>query len=508
MRIPLLFLALFSAGQLSATDIYVAQNANGNGSGSDANNCKALSKITWSAGNTVHLVGTLNTSFTIGGSGTAGSPITVLFEPGANMTADHWQRAAITVAGSFIVIDGGQNGLITATGQNTTSQVSSHGIAVSQQNNIEIKNLKIVHMYDKTTQADTANNAGTSVSLSYGSNFHVHHCVLADAGAGIFYTYSISPASSNIEFDHNTISDVNWGVGSGSGGENAVVDNFQVHDNDITMPGTIWDDPPNNNHHNGMYIWAAQPNSRVTNLRIFNNYVHGDAGAHATAFIYVSANESGPVCHGLEGVLIYNNLIDMTTHGSTNGGIFPSCTGFGVYNNTIVCSWKGGQGGLGIRQYTGDQPNTEGAIRNNIIYNFITTIYSVGGVTNLTKDHNLENVDPKFVAPNVGDYHLTKTSPAVGKAVDLSQLFTTDLEGSTRKSPWDIGAFAVASSAPNPTPTVPPTPTPVPPTPTPSPRPTATPEPTASPSPVGSTYRTWYDRQAEWIKANPPTPDQ
>jgi hypothetical protein len=512
MRLPLLCLLLF-ASRLIAADVYLAQSATGNGSGSSASNCKAVSGAQWTAGTVNHLVGTITSSITINGSGSSSSPVTLLFEPGANMTADHWNKAAITVGGSFVVIDGGQNGLITATGQNTTSGVSSHGIAVSQQNNLEVKNLKITNMYKKTTVADTANSAGTAVSLSYGSNFHVHDCVLASAGAGIFYTYSITPASSNIELDHNTISDVNWGIGSGSGGANAVIDNFKIHDNDISMPGTIWDDPPNNNHHNGMYIWAAQPGSKVTNLRIYNNYVHGDAGAHSTAFIYVSANESGSVSVGMEGVLIYNNLCVATTGGASNGCIFPSCNQPYVYNNTIVCT-NSSQGGLGIRQYTGNIPGTTATIRNNIIWNWMTTIYTVGGAATLVIDHNLENVDPKFVGAN--DFDLTSGSPAVGKGVDLSSSFTTDIEGVTRKSPWDIGAYAYNGGA-APTPTPPPTPTPVPtpnptptptPTPKPTPTPTPTPNPTPSPTPSGATYRQWLDKQTEWIKANPPTPDQ
>lgn len=57
---------------------------------------------------------------------------------------------------------------------------------------------------------------------------------------------------------------------------------------------------------------------------------------------------------------------------------------------------------------------------------------------------------------------------------------------------------------PSPTPTASPTPsaTATPPVPSPTPTPTASPTPSASP-----TYRKWYDKQAEWLKNNPPTPD-
>ena len=53
-----------------------------------------------------------------------------------------------------------------------------------------------------------------------------------------------------------------------------------------------------------------------------------------------------------------------------------------------------------------------------------------------------------------------------------------------------------------------PTPTPTPaPTPTPTPGPSATPSPTPSPSPTAPTYSNWLNRQSEWIRLNPPTPD-
>lgn len=493
-------LSLILAGRLLAADVYVAQTATGNGSGSDKQNCKAISKAAWGSGTVNHVTGTVTSSITITGPGT------LLFDDGAKMSADHWNKAAITVNADNVVIDGGSNGLIEATGQNSASGVSSNGVAIYQHNNLEVKNLKILNMYKKTVKSDLAHSAGTAVSLSYGSHFHVHDCVLQGQGAGIFYTYSITPASSDIELDHNTISDGNWGIGSGSGGENAVIDNYKVHDNDITMPGPIWDDPNNDNHHNGIYIWAAQPGSKISNLKIYNNYVHGDAGEHSTAFIYVSANEYGPVSVGLEGVLLYNNLIVATTHGASNGCIFPSCNGASVYNNTIVCTDKN-QGGLGIRQYTGSILNTWGKIQNNIIYNWMTTIYSVGGAADLTMTNNLENVDPKFVGPN--DFSPSKGSPAAGKGIDLTKYFTTDIEGVTRNSPWDIGAYVVAGNAPAPTPTPPPTPTPTPtpmPTATPTPRPTPTPTPT--PPPSSQTFEDWIKQQNDWIRANPPTPDK
>lgn len=44
-----------------------------------------------------------------------------------------------------------------------------------------------------------------------------------------------------------------------------------------------------------------------------------------------------------------------------------------------------------------------------------------------------------------GDWHLTVNSPAIGNGVDLSTIFTTDHDGVSRGSSWDIGAYQYAA---------------------------------------------------------------
>ena len=494
--IPLFLLAI----HCQANSVYIAQNAAGAANGSSAANALAVSYFNnganWRSGTPsgtqigpgtiVHLVGTISTPLTVQGSGTSGNSITVLFEPNAAMSAANWSAAGAAITCSYqnyIVIDGGSNGVITATNQNSTSGIGSDGINFTSSSNVEVRNLTLKNLYNKTSQADIANGAGIAIYFLYGSNILAHDNIISNEGVGISYSYLASSTSSNVSIYRNTISGCNWGISSGSGGTNAVVNNFQIHDNDITMAGTIWDDPIDNNHHNGMYVWAAQPGSAITNLQIYNNYVHGDAGANATAFIYVSANETGSIAHGLEGVLIYNNLLVATTGGANDGCIFPSCNGFGVYNNTIVAINV--KGGLGIREYTGNTAGTSGAIQNNIIYNWGTTTYTPGGVTTLTYSNNLENVNPQFVNGTT-DFHLTSSSPAATGGTNLFSKFTSDKDGKARpqSGAWGIGAYVLGgSAAPVSTPKPTPTPTPKPtPTPTPKPTPTATPKPTATPT--------------------------
>jgi hypothetical protein len=437
----------------AANSVYVAQKAIGAGDGTSAANAYGVSYFNdgsnWNAsptgtqigpGTVVHLCGSFSSPLTVQGSGAAGNSIKILFERNASMIASSWvaSGAAITCNHNYIVIDGGTNGLIAATNQNSTSRLASFGISCTSVTNVEVKNLRLTNIYNKTDAGDPVQNGGTAISFLYGSNLSAHDNLIANVGAGIFYTYLASASSSNISLYRNTISGCNWGIASGSGGAKALLNNFQIYANDITMPGSKWDDPDNNNHHNGNYVWAEQDGSRITNLKIYSNYVHGDAGAHATAFIYVSANARSS--YGLEGVLIFNNLLVATAGGASNGCIFPSCNGFYVYNNTIVA--LNIKGGLAIREFTGNQGGTSGAIQNNIFYNWDQTIYGQGGVTTLTRSKNLENVNPLFVN-GTDDFHLTSASPARNAGINLSGKFDTDKDGNVRPQTanWCAGAY-------------------------------------------------------------------
>ena len=97
------------------------------------------------------------------------------------------------------------------------------------------------------------------------------------------------------------------------------------------------------------------------------------------------------------------------------------------------------------------------------------------------KSPTSKTVDPKFVNPGAGDFHLASGSPAIdaGSTESTSRGFRLDFDG--RAVPAgagvDIGAFERSTAAPAPSPTPAPQATP-----TPTPKPTPTPTPTAPPS--------------------------
>ena len=149
-RFPLLScITLFCVTILAqAEDIYVSQNALGAGGGTSLTDTKAVSffntSSNWalgagkiSPGDTVHLVGTISTRLNIMGSGLIGLPITVLFEPGAKLSAPYWPTsAAISSSGkSFITIDGNGVGIVEATANGTAlanQQLSGVSILIAE----------------------------------------------------------------------------------------------------------------------------------------------------------------------------------------------------------------------------------------------------------------------------------------------------------------------------------------------------------------------------------------
>ena len=132
-----LFATAFSA---FSKDIYVAQTTQGNDSGTNAANAHAVSWFNtsgnWgggstkiSAGDTVHLCGTITSQLSFQGGGGAGNPITLFFEPGADITMPAIPSSDAIALGSYnyLVVDGGSNGVIqsTANGTGLPNNVSS-----------------------------------------------------------------------------------------------------------------------------------------------------------------------------------------------------------------------------------------------------------------------------------------------------------------------------------------------------------------------------------------------
>jgi hypothetical protein len=438
----------------TANNVYIAQSASGANNGTSAADAYAVSYFNsegnWTSsptgtrigpGTMVHLVGTISTPLTVQGSGAAGNVVSILFEPGAAMSAPQFPNGAIINNGcNYIVIDGGSNGKIVATNSNSSTHKWSDGV-ILYGSSCEVKRLAITNMYVRTSSTDTS-DGGFGVSVT-GSNNSVHDNVISQVETGISVNFPTGGSYGNLLVFNNIISGTNWGVGGGSGGPGSAMDNVQIFGNDITGSDTLWDEPGDTFHHNGIYIYAEQSNARITNLRIYGNYIHGGWGVNNTAYIFIS---DGASPGGIANALLYNNVIYSTTGGDNDGCILAWVSGARVYNNTLISSSQKGSD-IGVRFLSDSSSTAPGFLQNNIMVNFSDPIHYSGGgeygSVSVTSSNNLINKNPLFVAVD-SDFHLTGLSSAIGAGVNLSAYFTTDKEDKKRpaaSAAWSIGAY-------------------------------------------------------------------
>ena len=95
------------------------------------------------------------------GSGTAGQPITVQFQPGAKLSEPYCDTTygCLSIVGqSYVSVDGNHTGVIEATANGTglANQQPDLGIYLQNTSNIVIENLTIQNLYVHSSPTDTA----------------------------------------------------------------------------------------------------------------------------------------------------------------------------------------------------------------------------------------------------------------------------------------------------------------------------------------------------------------
>jgi hypothetical protein len=500
---------LCAASPSQAKDIFVAQNALGNADGTSSASAYALAWLNaatnWgSAGNiqpgdTVHLIGTFTNTLSVAGSGTAGNPITILFEPGANFTAAAWGNPypasdnftadpiISTVANlSYIIIDGGVNGLITST---------SNGLGLSHSNNcagvvfssagagLEIRNLTVSNLYYRIPGA--ANDFGGASGIKIRGNLtncSIHNCAVQTVGNAIS-AYFNSGVSTNVQIYSNTIVDVSWGIAFGNQQSNSLCIDSSIWANRINHFESYTGNPTLN-HQDGIICYTTMFTQTNRNLRIFRNYIGPDIATNqTTAAIFVNDTQySG----SFENLLIYNNLLTAKDGNAwANGFIAADGNPSQVYNNTLVSTTGNPQGnavyvhsghmifvnnlcynvgnilGQAISGAPGMQPtlitNSDYNIGFKALYWWTPGSFNWGGSTSY-RDHatypqftgfddhtstNPPSLDASY-APISGD------TVAIGKGTNLTALgITADFYGNSRPAtgPWTIGAFEIPGTS-------------------------------------------------------------
>ncbi len=397
-----LILLIGGAGAAVAMDRYVRPDGGsyGSGNGSDWTNAyPGFSGIAWSAiapGDTIWIAGGLYGPLTIDRSGTAGSPITckrataAVHGAGAGWSASYDAR---------VVIDGGRG----------LSAVSTDGSYTSHD---------FITVDGATRYGIWARNAYYGVRAAYGtSNLTLRNLEIGDAGA--------------YRLDEDGIQ---------GKGDALVVEQCYIHDNDshvthgdgiqwfggdrVTIRYNIW-----KNNGQEIYLGEASWSTVVNDVDISYNVIYNRGGGHYNGIvIYGNATQSGRYIN------VCNNTIDLeATDNSGYNSVFYPLTGTATKtfrNNAVIAS------------NANQVPNTT---HGNNAYDDAgaSVVYYIPTETARVTAADLGFVD---AAPATGtpDYHLTATSPLIGKGANLG--LARDFDGRPVPATPSIGAFEFAGS--------------------------------------------------------------
>jgi hypothetical protein len=394
---PKVFLAMIfavaTAGFLSASDIYVAENAAGGNTGADCADAHSAawlnSSSNWGSGvgqvgpgTTVHLCGTFTgaagaTMLTIQGSGSSGNPIIIKFEDGTLLTSPQWgssSSGAINCSGqNYITIDGGTNGIIqnTASGSGLSYTGDSEGIYATSCSNFTAQNIDFENLWVRLQSDTSFNSNGTAAFQDLGTltnvtfqNNTVNHCRFAAA-------YSYAGTSSNLVFSGNTMNFVETSLFAGDMGSNSVVNGVTINGNSTKGGSYLWDGNSGFHHDPLTHVFAVSSGSQVNNLVISNNQGTGTytlPGGPNTSWIFLEGGISSPQ--------VFNNVMTSLSNdaGFSNGffgvrGNTGAVTNFVLYNNTFRGNSDSNTiGGGNCIRITGG-PSSTGTIENNIFDN-------------------------------------------------------------------------------------------------------------------------------------------
>jgi len=493
------FIAIVSAGSAfgSAANIYITET------GSPAGNCTAnvqtpafvTNAANWGAGGsqigpgtTVLFCGTftLTTGTSLAsflGSGTSANPITFQLDTGAVIQSPAMGSAssgAFNCSGkSYVVVDGGTNGIIqnTANGTGLANHQASQGLYFANCTNVVAKNLTIQNIY-----ANLGNNSGATdtngvntVDVYFTGNSTgstVSNNTLNNARTGIFVSFDSGADASNVSIYGNTISDHGWGINVGADYASSTATGVTIHDNNISN-WTNWQFPSSTYHTDGIILYNDVTTGALDTYSIYNNYFSGSLGAgSATGYI---------ACGLMSTCTIFNNLMVDTGTNACYGYIwlYGHNGSDSVYNNTLV----GSSAASNIAVTLGD-PGPGSAtssaltVKNNIFINVGSGLHDYQNLTSdiVASDRNIwrtgagaaphmstndstsisfatwqsDGFDTNSVnsTPSLAaNYMLNVGSPAKGLGANLSSLglpaLNLDRAGWSRSSTaaWDVGAY-------------------------------------------------------------------
>jgi hypothetical protein len=336
-------------------------------------------------GTVVHLCGTFNlpagtASFLVfQGSGTAASPITLKWETGAIVqapyfSADHTQGAVNIGGQSYVIVDGGVNGILQNTANGTGLANSSPSTLISGMSpsgaGVTIKNLAMLNVYQQSGGTDATcsiNNDWCWAILGQGSNLTI--------GPGNTMTwcdvcvqYGFNGGESNLRITGNTFNHSNQAIQMGPDNAGVKVMSGVTVDHNTYLATRDWDTGPilNYYHHNFFHPFTnTAGSSYVGSLQIYDNRGVGDMGLNSSTMIYLE-NNNGASGGSMGPWYIFNNYLNKTnSDAQTSTGIVGVMPPNGFFlNNTVVDA--GGTGSFAFTSFNAYGGATGWTVQGNI----------------------------------------------------------------------------------------------------------------------------------------------
>jgi hypothetical protein len=326
--IPLIF-----ALPLYAATTYVSQSGGSVSCGADGTqSTTAAASVSWAAGNTYKLCGTITSALLVGASGSSGSVITISFENGANISLPYCPgTGCINLGGnSFITINGNNVGSVGSTNNGSASlgyanQRNGYGIYGSGGNtNILVENLAIgpIYVHDNAGN-DTSGESNAEVYVANdarNASITIDHDTLHDSDFGLQINASNLTVSNNNTYNNNWMMLLGCATTSCS--------NIYVFGNQASG-FNVWDTTTGYFHHNFIHAYGDSTGT-VTNIYAYNNFIIAD-GISASSWVI-----RAELSITLNNLYIFNNLVK-AVHPAVGGiDLISPGNNLGVFNNTLI----------------------------------------------------------------------------------------------------------------------------------------------------------------------------
>jgi hypothetical protein len=425
-------------GMAKGESIFIAQTAQGSDNGVNPANAHAAAWFNtagnWdvgtgkiSPGDTAHLCGTITTSLIAQGNGINGSPITILFETNAKLSQPYCAACLSINNRSYLVVDGGTNGIIESNDNGTTlgNHQNAQAMWADNLNNVEIKNLTIQNIYVRTSPTDYSIDQSMTRCFGFGgSNILIHDNVMHDAGWCLCNSYS--NGDHDVRVYNNDIYNVDHGYVLSSGGTNRA-SGFYFYNNHIHDYAN-WDSPANAYHHDGIHAFGVpdgQGNCPVaTEFWVYNNIFDGNVGVNVTGHIFLEGGTGAgrtPWTDTTGTFYLINNIF--------NGGAIVGLNrgaNYQIYNNSFVNSE------LGLSDSR--QPK----IKNNFIAGG-STVMSVTLLENVTINNSATDINYNVYADCPSPYNCFDAGNHVATSNFASWQSTCNCDGNAEASLGTMG---------------------------------------------------------------------